>query len=128
MLAQRRLPLFTYDGEIGPAAWWQRREMVVALLDADCPACARLRHRLAARSADLRSREAGEVALELDGRGAGLAAEAARSLGLEPAASVIVADRYGEVFAVVPVHGAEPDAVIDEVESWIDHIQQQCPE
>jgi hypothetical protein len=58
-----------------------------------------------------------------------LAPRIAHALGLEPGvAFAVVADRYGEAFAAVPVHGAGTDAVLGEVEAWLDHVQQQCPE
>jgi hypothetical protein len=131
MLTRRRVPLFVSqrNGEAGPGAWWQRREMVVALIHADCPPCAGLRARLAARTDSLAARGTGGIALEVDGRDAELARDVVRSLELDPrAACAVVADRYGEAFAAVPVHGASADEVLDEVEAWVEHIQQQCPE
>jgi hypothetical protein len=70
------------------------------------------------------------VALELDGsRFPELARRVVHSLGLEPGVPVaIVADRYGEAFAAVPVHGADADGALGDIEAWLDHIQQQCPE
>jgi hypothetical protein len=51
------------------------------------------------------------------------------SLRVEPSVAVaVVADRYGEAFASVPVHGADADGGLREIEAWLDHIQQQCPE
>jgi hypothetical protein len=105
--------------------------MVVALLHAACAVCAELRAHLGTRSATLRAREAAEVALDMDGPGEGpmLAREVARALGLDPGlAVVIVADRFGEAFAALSVHGVNADALLDEAEAWIEHIQQQCPE
>lgn len=133
MLVHRRVPLFLVGdpgAENGPAAWWQRREMVVALIHAACATCEQLRRRLASRDPALRARDAGQVALELHGSGSpGLAQRVLDSLGLEPGvAFAVVADRYGEAFAAVPVHGAEADAVLAEIEAWLDHIQQQRPE
>lgn len=133
MLSQRRVPLFLVHDhgiEDGPAAWWQRREMVVALVHRACPTCLRFRERLASRRATLRAREAGQVELLLDGSAhPELAERVVSSLGLEPgAAFAVVADRYGEVFAAVPVHGTDAAGVVGEIEAWLDHIQQQCPE
>lgn len=128
------MPLFqvgSQGGADGPAVWWQRREMLVALLHTGCGPCTLLRSGLAARGADLRARDAAELALEVDGAGPERerSGAVARSLGLDPGAAVlIVADRYGEAFASLPIHGADAGAVLDEAESWLDHIQQQCPE
>jgi hypothetical protein len=133
MMIHRRVTLFLegdQGAENGPAAWWQRREMVVAMVHAACAPCDRLRERLASRDRDLRAREAGQVALELDGSGLPeLAKRVAVSLDLEPGvAFAVVADRYGEAFAALPVHGADADGVLGEIEAWLDHLQQQCPE
>jgi hypothetical protein len=133
MLDRRRIPPFVVSDqgeEIGPGAWWQRREMVVALLHATCVICDRLRERLASHSGALREREAEQVTLSMDGSiGRDLAPRVAHALGLEQGvAFAVVADRYGEAFAAVPVHGADTDAVLSEIDAWLDHIQQQCPE
>jgi hypothetical protein len=137
MLTQRRVPLFLVrdDGaESGPAVWWQRREMVVALLHAACATCDRFRERLDSRAAALRARAADQVQLLLDGPArrashADLAEDVTGSLGLEPGVALaVVADRYGEAFAAVPVHGDDAERVLDEIEAWLDHVQQQCPE
>jgi hypothetical protein len=104
--------------------------MVVALVHAACATCEQFRERLASRGPALRARDAGQVALEVHGSGSpALAQRVLDSLGLEPGvAFAVVADRYGEVFAAIPVHGADAGAVLGEVEAWLDHIQQQCPE
>jgi hypothetical protein len=133
MSAHRRVPLFVVSDqgeESGPEAWWQRREMVVALVHAACAICDRFREQLASRSRALRAREAGQVALQLDGSiRRDLAPRVADALGLEPGvAFAVVADRYGEAFAAVPVHGGDTGAVLEDIEAWLDHIQQQCPE
>jgi hypothetical protein len=73
-------------------------------------------------------RGAGSVALAIDGPGeeSALAAHVARLLELPPGeAFVVVADRYADAVAALPAHG---HTVIDEAESWIDHLQHQCPE
>jgi hypothetical protein len=131
MLPSRKVPLFLAPDEAGdgPAAWWQRREMVVALVHAACATCERFRERLASRDPDLRARQAAQVALEVDGSAPDLALRVAGALGLEAgAAFAVVGDRYGEAFAALPIHGQEADGVLGEIESWLDHIQQQCPE
>lgn len=133
MRVHTRVPLFlvrVQGAESGPAAWWQRREMVVALVHAACAACDRFRERLASRDPVLRARGAGQVALELDGAGfRELAQRVVDTLGLEPGvAFAVVADRYGEALVALPVHGADADGVLGEIEAWLDHIQQQCPE
>jgi hypothetical protein len=104
--------------------------MVVALVHAACATCNRFRERLASRNPALLARETGQVALELDGAGfPELAQRVVDSLGLEPGVALaVLADRYGEAFAAVPIHGADADGVLGELEAWLDHIQQQCPE
>jgi hypothetical protein len=138
MLARSRLPPFRLETERdeteraeAAAAWWQRREIIVALVHARCSECTLLRSRLASRGPLLRARGAAHAVLEMDGPGVGpeLASQVARSLDVrQGVALVVVADRYGEPFAALPVHGSQADVVLDEAEAWIDHIQQQCPE
>jgi hypothetical protein len=133
MLAHSKVPLFVVSGhrtESGPAAWWQRREMVVALVHAACPTCERFRNLLASRDSALGERDAGQVALEMGGSASPeLPQRVVDALGLEPGvAFAIVADRYGETFAALPVHDGDAGAVFGEIEAWLDHIQQQCPE
>ncbi len=44
------------------------------------------------------------------------------------AASLVVADRFGVLYAALPIHGRDPKAVLDDAHGWIDFIQMQCPE
>jgi peroxiredoxin len=127
----------------------QKKNLVIAFLDADCAACADFVRPLAARATDLR--EKGTVALavylapppasltdslpkeiiagcDMSGHGARayLGEDAFSANGLVRR-GVFVADRYGELFAQWPL-AAHKFPALDEIFSSLDQIQMACEE
>lgn len=131
------------DGNLaGPADLLQQQDMVVALLhDPSCQMCSAFLDELARQQAVMQARGAAAIAvimgpgtrplpirqlLDVDGHATALIAWA---LSLTPGdATVLVADRYGGVYARLPVHGVEPAATLGEATDWLDFIGMQCDE
>jgi hypothetical protein len=153
MLRTRQLipPLSLHTPDGGTVRAWdfkQKKNLVIAFLDAECALCEDFLRRLAARGGDLREKEA--VALivflappraitesmpkeilagcDMPGSGAraflGEDAFAARGL---VSGGVFVTDRYGELFAQWSLARHNFPAV-EEIFTAIDHIQMACDE
>lgn len=127
----------------------QKRNLVIAFLDADCARCDEFLRRLAARAADLREKEAVALIAFLDppplsiaGRlpeeiiaGSDMAGRGARAFLGEDAFSsrglvrggLFVTDRYGELFAQWSTVRHEFPAA-DEILGSLDQIEMACEE
>ncbi len=128
----------------------QKKNLVIAFLHADCPACREFLAHLAAASRELADRESFALVVFLEtpsrtlveglpteviagtdvsGRSVRnfLGRDALSNRGLEQL-GVFVTDRYGEVFAewVVPDHNRLPG--IAEIMSWLRQIEIACEE
>jgi hypothetical protein len=151
--AGQRIPplsLHTPDGRT-IRAWdfKQKKNLVIAFLDADCALCADFLRQLAVRAADLREREAIALAVfltpppatltdflpnqviagcDMPGHGAraylGEDAFSAHGLGR---GGVFVADRYGELFLPGPL-SAHQFPVVREIFRWLEQIEMACQE
>ncbi|MFL5319340.1 MAG: hypothetical protein ACJ790_06755 [Myxococcaceae bacterium] len=121
MQLAKDIPLF----ENGTQEHWQRREMVIALLDgAECPQCSTVRARLNARRAPWLADNVAVVSVLLDEPHA---AELGRAFGsAEPL--IGMANRFGSIYASLPVHGEGLDSVMRAVDEWIDLAQRQLCE
>jgi hypothetical protein len=147
MPLRRDIPLFqlpTEDGSRrGTRDAWQRREMVVALLHANCEACQGLHRELLARAPEWHRDEVELFTVMMPGRpgepplpGA-LRDDAegtvtwrlAEAFGRVPGtATVAVANRFGELYGLVDVHGRPAAQVLAEALEWVDLAQRQCGE
>lgn len=149
------LSIHTLDGRVVRAwVFKQKKNLVVAFLDASCGSCEGFLQQLAAQSSALRAREAVVlvalleapsarlaeslppeilVGCEMSGRAAraflgddalSLARHAASSRGLERH-GIFVTDRYGELFAQWVSRGHEFPAV-GEILASIDYAEMAC--
>jgi peroxiredoxin len=144
------LSVHTPDGQtIRACDFKQKKNLVIAFLDADCALCLDFLRQLAARAADLR--EKGTVALaiflapppasltdflskeiitgcDMSGHGARayLGEDAFSARGLVRR-GVFVADRYGELFAQWPL-AAHKFPAIEEIFGSLDQIEMTCEE
>ncbi|MFN7131264.1 MAG: hypothetical protein ACK4N5_04230 [Myxococcales bacterium] len=114
----------------------QRREVVLALLHGEaCRECASFAQAL--RDAAW----AREALVLVVGEGAGAEGiglqdtDGAVSRKLRAVASVpigeaclLIADRFGVLYAALPVHGEPQGRTLDEASTWLGFIQEQCPE
>jgi peroxiredoxin len=124
----------------------QKRNLVIAFLDANCPRCHAFLGKLAVRAAEFAEREAvalvvyaeppaaaltGEnlpaqvlVAVDMSGRslGAYLGEEVFGPDGLERV-GVFVADRYGELYAQWIARGEDHLPGVAELLEWLEQIQ-----
>lgn len=139
----KRIPLMPLEGVGGPGAWWQRKEMLIALLHRGCDPCRRFEGALTEAVAEDPNRELGVALLPIGecqpdgtpGRQLEVARDAVAltralqsALGLEPgSAYVVVADRFADVARVRPVHDA-PERVAREALDAVDAVELQCPE
>lgn len=137
------MPLMSLARVGGPDAWWQRKEMLIALLHPGCDACRRFEGALNESMAEEPGRELGLALLPVGetrpDRMAGGRLEIARdaraftqalqsALGLDPGtAYVVIADRFAEVADVRPVHDA-PERAARKALDAVDAIELQCPE
>ncbi|WP_309891636.1 hypothetical protein [Archangium sp.] len=146
MPLRRDIPLFLLEAEDGTAHGtreaWQRREMLVALLHANCEGCQALHRELQARGPGWNREEVALFTVMMPGRpgepllpGAlkdtegtvawKLAEAYGRVLGT---ATLAVANRFGELYGVVEVHGRPTAEVLAEALEWLDLAQRQCGE
>jgi hypothetical protein len=123
--------LFRLSDGRGTQALWQRREMLVGMLHGggrECCWAVAEALRAADRSGDREHLGAVIVPLESE---SDRAVRAALYAALRPFCViagepyVVVADRYGRLYAAVHAH--DRDAV-REARAWIDFIQEQCDE
>lgn len=140
------IPLFELEAEDGrprgPLEAWQRREMVVALLHANCEACQVLQRELVARAPRWHQEEVELFTVGMAGRpgepllpgaladpGGVVTRRLAESFGRVPGTAVLaVANRFGELYRVLEVHGRPTEAVLAEALEWVDLAQRQCGE
>ena len=111
----RDIPLFSP----GTMELWQRREMVVAVLDDRCPECDGIRAELAQHQERWAKEEVGCVFLRAG-------SDRANEFSMEPA--LIIANRFGQFYAELPIHGRQPGASVSEALEWVDLAQRQCGE
>ena len=127
----------------------QKKNLVIAFLDADCAMCADFLRQLAARAADLPEKETIALAVylaplpaaltdslpkeiiagcDMSGYGARayLGDDAFSARGLVCRA-VFVADRYGELFAQWPI-AAHKFPALEEIISSLNQIEMACEE
>jgi hypothetical protein len=146
MPLRRHIPLFQLEAEDGPPRGtrdaWQRREMVVALLHANCDACQRLHRELRARAPEWHRDEVELFTVMMPGRpGEPLLPGALRdpegtvtwrlaeTFGCVPGTAMLaVASRFGELYGRVAVHGQPPSEVLAEALEGLDLAQRQCGE
>jgi hypothetical protein len=146
MPLRRDIPLFqlaTEDGhERGTRKAWQRREMVVALLHANCDACQGLHAELMARAPGWHQEEVETFTVMMPGQpgepvlpGAlkdeqgTVTWKLSECFGRMPGTAVVaVANRFGELYGVVDVHGQPTARVLAESLEWLDLAQRQCGE
>jgi AhpC/TSA family len=127
----------------------QKKNLVVAFLDANCALCDEFLSQFAARAADLRGKETVALVAYLDApplsiaeslpeeiiAGADMPGRAARAFLGDDAFSarglvrggIFVADRYGELFAQWAIARHEFPAA-DEIFGWLDQIEMACEE
>jgi hypothetical protein len=141
MPLRRDIPLFQLEAEDGHRRGtrdaWQRREMLVALLHANCEACQRLHRELLAHRDEVEvftvmiPGRAGEPVLPgalRDSEGT-VTRKLAETLGSVPGtATLVVANRFGELYGHVAVHGRPTSEVLAEALEWLDLAQRQCGE
>jgi AhpC/TSA family len=155
MLSPRQLipPLTIHTSEGRTVHAWdfkQKKNLVIAFLHADCPACREFLARLAIAGREFAEREAialivlletpsrtlaeglpAEIVLGTDVSGRSvrnfLGKDALSSQGLEEL-GVFVTDRYGEVFAQWAVSDHNQLPGITEILSWLGHIEIACEE
>jgi hypothetical protein len=144
------LSIHTPDGRTVHAwDYKQKKNLLIAFLDAECAQCADFLRGLAGRAADLREREAvalvvylappltaladslpKEIIAGCDVPGhsarAFLGGDAFSARGLVRR-GVFVADRYGELFAQWPL-AAHQFPAFDEIFGTLDHIEMACEE
>jgi hypothetical protein len=146
MRLRRDIPLFQLPteggGRRGTRDAWQRREMVVALLHANCEDCQGLQREVLARGPGWRREEVEAFSVVMPGRpgepllpGALWDAEGAvawrlaETCGRVPGTALVaVANRFGELYGVVDVHGRPLAQVLSETLEWVDLAQRQCGE
>ncbi len=146
MPLRRDIPLFLLEAEDGTAHGtreaWQRREMLVALLHANCEGCQALHRELQARVPGWHREEVALFTVMMPGRpgepllpGAlkdtegTVAWKLAEAYGRVPGtATLAVANRFGELYGVVDVHGRPTAEVLTEALEWLDLAQRQCGE
>jgi len=146
MPLRRDIPLFLLEAEDGTAHGtreaWQRREMLVALLHANCEGCQALHRELQARVPGWHREEVALFTVMMPGRpgepllpGAlkdtegTVAWKLAEAYGRVPGtATLAVANRFGELYGVVDVHGRLTAEVLTEALEWLDLAQRQCGE
>jgi hypothetical protein len=146
MPLRRDIPLFLLEAEDGTAHGtreaWQRREMLVALLHANCEGCQALHRELQARGPGWHREEVALFTVMMPGRpgepllpGAlkdtegTVAWKLAEAYGRVPGtATLAVANRFGELYGVVDVHGRPTAEVLTEALEWLDLAQRQCGE
>ncbi|HEX8820111.1 MAG TPA: hypothetical protein VF794_09320 [Archangium sp.] len=147
MPLRRDIPLFQLEAEDGALRGtreaWQRREMLVALLHANCDGCQALHRELQARAPGWRRDEVELISVMMPGRpGEPLLPGALRDdpegtvawrlaevSGRVPGtATLSVANRFGEFYGVVDVHGRSTSEVLAEALAWVDLAQRQCGE
>lgn len=154
MLRTRQLipPLSLHTPEGGTVRAWdfkQKKNLVIAFLDAECALCEDFLRRLAARGGDLRARDAVAliaylaappgamtdslpkeiiVGCDTPGRGARgyLGDDAFSARGLVRG-GVFVADRYGELFAQWSLAGHK-FPVVEGILSALEQIEMSCEE
>jgi hypothetical protein len=146
MALRRHIPLFQLEAEDGhphgTREAWQRRDMLVALLHANCDACQGLHRELRARAPAWRQEEVEAFTVMMPGQsGEPLLPGAlkdpegtvtwklAESFGRVPGTAVLaVASRFGELYRVLDVHGRPTAQVLGEALEWLDLAQRQCGE
>jgi hypothetical protein len=146
MPLRRDIPLFLLEAEDGTPHGtreaWQRREMLVALLHANCDGCQALHRELQARAPGWHREEVALIPVMMPGRtgepllpGAlkdpegAVAWKLAERFGRVPGtATLAVANRFGELYGVVDVHGRPTAEVLAEALEWLDLAQRQCGE
>ncbi|WP_146209720.1 hypothetical protein [Vitiosangium sp. GDMCC 1.1324] len=146
MALREDIPLFQLEDENGHPRGtrdaWQRREMLVALLHANCDACQGLHRELRARAPGWRQEEVEAISVVMPGRpgepllpGALADPEGtvtwklAERFGRVPGTAVLaVASRFGELYRVLDVHGRPTEEVLGEALEWLDLAQRQCGE
>lgn len=119
----------------------QNRDSVVLVHShgPECAACGRYLADLAGHVAELAAWDGHVVALIPDKDGAAAKfreralpfptlIEDERTKGLMDDAGVVVADRYGQVYAVAPAGPAHAFLAPQEVEQWVRFLAIQCPE
>ena len=134
---------------------FQEQDVVLALLHGGCRRCAALEAALGRASQEVRALGAVAFAISpghgapapaaeplrrlVDARG-DVSAEIATRVGARPGeARLVVADRYGEVFAALPAHGldgegdragqaGQAETLVREALDWLHFVQVQCPE
>jgi hypothetical protein len=146
------LSLQTHEGRT-IRAWdfKQKKNLVIAFLDAQCPACEDFLEQLVERAAELADREAVVLIVFPDSArlasakalppqiiaGRDVSGSSRRFLGEEPvpggsARGVFTTDRYGELSAIwAPpqrTSGAHGLPAVDEILAALDHIQIACEE
>jgi hypothetical protein len=146
MPLRRDIPLFLLEAEDGTAHGtreaWQRREMLVALLHANCDGCQALHRELQARVPGWHREEVALFTVMMPGRSGEpllpgaledtegtVAWKLAEAYGRVPGtATLAVANRFGELYGVVDVHGRPTAEVLTEALEWLDLAQRQCGE
>lgn len=121
---------------------WQRRDMLVALLHPGCDICHALHRTLMARAPRWRQEEIEVITVVPAGRPSEplppgaledaeghVSQELGQALGASPGgACLAVANRFGNLYAVVDIHGGSTEAVLREALEWMDLAQRQCGE
>lgn len=117
----RTVPVYPH----GTEELYQHQDMLLASLHtAGCEYCRAALAALRAASRELSERQSRLVMVD-----SLHAAKVAESFGVEEGtAAVGVVDRFGRLYAVLDVHGAEAHELAVEALSWIDYIQSQCEE
>ncbi len=146
MPLRRDIPLFQLEAEEGHRRGtrdaWQRREMLVALLHANCDACQGLQRELLARAPGWHRDEVEVFTVMMPGRPGepplpgGLKDpegtvtwKLSEAFGCVPGtATLAVANRFGELYGRVAVHGRPTSEVLAEALEWLDLAQRQCGE
>ncbi|HEX8439978.1 hypothetical protein [Archangium sp.] len=146
MPLRRDIPLFQLEAEEGPRRGtrdaWQRREMLVALLHANCDACQGLHRELLAHVPAWHRDEVALFTVMMPGRGGepplpgalrdpegAVTWRLAEAFGCVPGTAMLaVASRFGELYGRVAVHGRRPCEVLAEALEGLDLAQRQCGE
>jgi hypothetical protein len=147
MALRRHIPLFELEAEDGQTHGtreaWQRRDMLLAVLHANCDTCQGLHRELRARAPAWHQEEVEALTVMMPGApGAPLLPGALRDdeagtvtwklaecFERVPGTAVLaVANRFGELYRVLDVHGRPTAQVLGEALEWLDLAQRQCGE
>jgi thiol-disulfide isomerase/thioredoxin len=133
-MPQGNLPLFELPEHPGTIDLWQQREMLVALLHgSECAPCRALAAALDGYEDSWDREHVGVVIVHLDDhelaaiRDALFAQLVPRGVTAgEPC--VAISDRFGLLYAAIPIHDRPTEEVVREAREWIDFIQERCDE